>query len=256
MSEIGLNNPGNDQRLVIGKEVASTGKGPEGKEKALQIAYVKEGSEIIYEDQDNNWYVNELKLEDNSGNKTYLSREKTDSIDLDYSAMIKSGINSVVISFVEEKPDIKTKNRMARDPATAPEVLKILAADKDPDIGENSPDKYILIRKGVAGNLNTPAETLQRLADDPERMVRKEVAGNKNSSAEILKKLAEDPEWMVKAGAARNPNTLPDVLEKLAIDPESTVREAVAANPATPEKVLKKLAFDPDPLVRSTASGK
>lgn len=114
-------------------------------------------------------------------------------------------ISSIVLKVLKEieTPNVSSLSReekikLARNPNTPPEVLKVLANDV-----------YSRVRYEVAQNPNTPQETLKVLATDEYSSVRCEVAQNPNykkktleltsTQYEALKKLVEsgqDDLWM------------------------------------------------------------
>lgn len=59
------------------------------------------------------------------------------------------------------------------------------------------------VRKQVAGNLNTPVETLQQLAQDQSWKVRKQVVSHPNTPRKTLKQLATDKNSLVRQSADR-----------------------------------------------------
>lgn len=91
--------------------------------------------------------------------------------------------------------------------------------------GQEAKDKFL------AGNHNTPGETLARLAEDSHVDVRWRLAENPNTPGEILTELAEAPEWYVRQGVAGNPNTPEETLFLLAVDGDPRVIEAIKDNP-------------------------
>ena len=119
------------------------------------------------------------------------------------------------------------------------EALVKLAGDESP-----------LVRRAVAGNSYTSAETLRALAGDESPLVRRAVAGNSYTSAETLRALADDEDPQVRCAVAAGFHTPEGVLRALADDEDPQVRCAVVTNPHTPEGVLRALADDEDPEVR------
>ena len=120
----------------------------------------------------------------------------------------------------------------------------VLAADED-----------VTVRRQVARNPHTPAEALDRLADDPdeakeltETKVRWYVASNPTTSESTLTRMAtasEETDLMVLAAIGRHPHAATAVLEHLATAPapgrswvDPDVRQAVASNPSTPPAIL------------------
>jgi hypothetical protein len=59
----------------------------------------------------------------------------------------------------------------------------------------------------VAGNLNTPAASLEKLARDTIDYVRWGVANNEQSPPALLKSLTQDADFHVRNQAKSNPNT-------------------------------------------------
>jgi hypothetical protein len=135
--------------------------------------------------------------------------------------------------------------QLAKNPATPPDVLKILSSSNS-----NS------IRESVAENPNTPLKVLFHLgAQYPKQLLRNPalpliLLENPNTFTEIpsrtLLKLIEQPEaprplleWAatlqgepgVRRKVAANPNTPSDTLERLAGDHSLPVREAILNNP-------------------------
>jgi hypothetical protein len=108
------------------------------------------------------------------------------------------------------------------------------------------------VRKGIAGNPNTPADALATLATDPDGNVRLGVARNPNTPAGVLAALATDPDGSLRFAVAGNPSTPADALTTLAIDETiSDVRIAVAKSRRLPAEVMNVLSLDDDIRVRS-----
>ncbi len=85
--------------------------------------------------------------------------------------------------------------KLAKNPNTLPETLKVLATDKD-----------YWVRRWVAQNPNTPVETLKVLATDENSGVRFPVARHPKTPTETLKVLATDKDFYVRYCVAQNPN--------------------------------------------------
>ena len=86
--------------------------------------------------------------------------------------------------------DIGQRSILARDPSTPPEILTLLAQDKD-----------IHVRHEVARNSSAPPELLAQLAQDENMWVRWRVVKNLKCPPEILLQLIEDSVKGVQAGA-------------------------------------------------------
>lgn len=122
------------------------------------------------------------------------------------------------------------------------------------------------IRRGVAANLSTPVEVLDRLADDVDRRVRCEVADNRATTAGTLSKLLGASQSRVQQGhgqtlsetllrglIARNANTGADTLRVLSNEASLNVRATVAAHPNTTTDTREALAHDQHPHVVNVA---
>ena len=78
----------------------------------------------------------------------------------------------------------------------------------------------------LANNPNTPKEILKILATDKDGWIRYYIAGNPNTSKEILTKLSTDKGAEIRYYVARNPNTPKKILAKLSMDHDRYVRYA------------------------------
>ena len=100
----------------------------------------------------------------------------------------------------------------------------------------------VAIRKHIAMNERTPAEILERLAEDPDDDVREQVALNKNLPFETAAKLADDPVAAVRESVASRTDITVEVADKLANDSETIVKVALCGNPTIPVEMFEKLA--------------
>jgi hypothetical protein len=162
---------------------------------------------------------------------------------------------------------IDSKEYLAQNTKTSPEVLKQLSKDNDPDVrwavarNPSTPPEVLLqlskdrkkeVRQAVAQNTKTPPEVLTQLSRDIDDDIRYEVAKNLNTPSEVLTQLSKDPDLRYRV--ADNPNTPTEVLTQLSKDKHRDVRWAVARNPKAPSEVLKQLSRDNDGDVRWAAS--
>lgn len=88
------------------------------------------------------------------------------------------------------------------------------------------------------------AELLSFLADHKNQGVRANVAGNINTPVESLEKLSNDEVWSVLSYLASNDNTPQDILEKLSQNEDERVRWVVAKNSNTNKELLSKFIED------------
>lgn len=133
-------------------------------------------------------------------------------------------------------------------------------------------------RAAAAAAADTPAEVLDRLADDTSRDVRLAVATNPSTGKETLLRLLRSRSGVVAARAAIHPALSWDDVAWLAdrngfssvgalMHPEIPVavqadvaerlhphREVLADTPWTAPEVLRTLAVDPDPSVRAAVA--
>jgi hypothetical protein len=119
---------------------------------------------------------------------------------------------------------------------TPEDALEILSRDEDS-----------LIRTAIALNINTPASALQYLSTDEDPWIRKALACHLNTPVDLLIELAKDdhPDGARKA-VALNPNTPVSFLQELAKDDNFCVLESLAKNPNTPLSIIKELAKSVD----------
>ena len=165
-------------------------------------------------------------------------------------------------------PDIVVRQSVAKNNATPPETLALLAEGRSP---------YSDVRRSVANNNATPPDILTRLAEDPDPGIRRGVAGNRVTPPETVWRLASDADervrWVanlyegrprttraeeskkLQALVALKDNTPPETFARLAEDPDITVRHSVAWNNATPSDTLARLAEDKDEFVRAFVAG-
>ena len=79
----------------------------------------------------------------------------------------------------------------------------------------------------LASNPHTPSEILDALADDPDEAVRKAVASNLNTSADTLKKIAKGNESYpnLSMAVAENKNTPDEMLALVLLDVMKAAKE-------------------------------
>lgn len=104
------------------------------------------------------------------------------------------------------------KERLAEDPDTSPDILILLAEDKND-----------IVRFHVARNSNTPLEILTNLAKDSR--INGAVAENPNTPPELLIQLASSKSSITRYMVARNLKTPPETLAILAKDEDNVVSE-------------------------------
>lgn len=109
MSDIGTNFSGVDQKIILGKEIGKFGKTNKDKENALNLAAQTDGSEIVYQDNNGKWTVQELKEEGVVYGADNLSKKDANDIFMDPKKLKEAGINNPVISYMEDQISFPTK---------------------------------------------------------------------------------------------------------------------------------------------------
>jgi len=126
------------------------------------------------------------------------------------------------------------------------------AASKKP-LSAQAEFDILHVRRVVAGNPNTPASVLARLAADHFSVIRRHVAENPRTPADVLRQLAQDHDMDVRLAVSDNLHTPPDTLALLAKDLSVDVRYDLAENRRLPEQLLIELSQDENPYVRFRA---
>jgi hypothetical protein len=115
-------------------------------------------------------------------------------------------------------------------------------------------NNHALISKKIAVNPNVNVSLLSEiLTPDAEFWIGLEVAGNPNTPAFILEKLAKVGDDMMFRKLASNPNTPTSVLLQLVGNEDFNVRQNLALNPNTPTSVIEQLLVDRESVVRAYA---
>jgi hypothetical protein len=114
--------------------------------------------------------------------------------------------------------------------------------------------EYVHIQLSLASNPRTPGLVLDFLSSSAsDTTVLERIAGNPNTSAQTLRRLAKHQCNDVRAAVAENKNTEIDVLETLCADPHADVRYSLAENPYLPAVIIERLAQDDNPYVAHRA---
>ncbi|WP_031072805.1 hypothetical protein [Streptomyces sp. NRRL WC-3742] len=149
-------------------------------------------------------------------------------------------------------PDPAIRAALARHWPGAPEaVRRILLTDPEARVRAAACSTYY----AHGPHPTPPSDLLPALLADP--VTRAGAVIRAVLDADTLQRLAADPDSKVRAELARHPDLPPPVREALAVDPDLNVRVKVFARPDTPEHVraqihasvheLSRSAADPDP---------
>ncbi|MGW6912851.1 hypothetical protein ACWGB8_03355 [Kitasatospora sp. NPDC054939] len=137
---------------------------------------------------------------------------------------------------------------LARHWTQAPEaVRRILLTDPEATVRAAACSTYYVHRP----HPTPPADLLPALLADP--VTRAGAVIHAVLDADTLQRLAEDPDSDVRAELARHPDLPPSVRDVLAVDPALSVRVKVFARPDTPEQVRAQIHASVHELPRSTA---
>jgi hypothetical protein len=104
-----------------------------------------------------------------------------------------------------------------------------------------------------AGNPETSADELRRMAESFSAFIRLRVAENVATPEDILSELADDPNPEVRIAVAVNPRTRASDCARIIADADVDVRMGIAADLAAPYFALKKLSEDDNPYVKVQA---
>ncbi|MDX2733352.1 hypothetical protein [Streptomyces sp. PA03-2a] len=155
-------------------------------------------------------------------------------------------------------PDLRARLATDSDPAIratlaerwtqAPEaVRRILLTDPEAKVRAAACSTYFAHRPHPI----PPADLLPALLADP--VTRAGAVIHAVLDANTVQRLAEDPDSEVRAELARHPDLPPSVREVLAVDPALSVRVQVFARPDTPEHVRAQIHASVHEIARSMA---
>lgn len=158
--------------------------------------------------------------------------------------MLAQTENMSVLGRASIDPVIEVRQVVACHPMTDEMTLQALAQDKDPGV-----------RMLVAGNVNTPVETLDVLyRRDPEKFIRLESLENLRMPESVLI-------WALRNGSAEEQEVVashygatPAVLKMAIGSQDPSVRRAAAANLNADEDILLRALDDTDNKVREEAA--
>jgi hypothetical protein len=146
----------------------------------------------------------------------------------------------------DPEPDIRAT--LARYWTQAPEeVRRILLTDPEPVVRAAACSTYFARRPHPV----PPADLLPTLLADP--VTRAGAVIHAVLDADTLRRLAEDPNDDVRAELARHPDLPPPVRDILALDPALNVRIKVFARPDTPEHLRAQIHASVHELSHATA---
>ncbi|WP_194912815.1 hypothetical protein [Catenulispora rubra] len=145
-------------------------------------------------------------------------------------------------------PDPAIRADLARRWTRAPEqVRRILLTDPEPRVRAAACSIYGARRRHPA----PPADLLPALLADP--VTRAGAVIHAVLDADTLRRLAADPDDKVRAELARHPDLPPPVRDILAVDPDLNVRIKVFARPDTPEHLRAQIHAAVHELSRAAA---
>lgn len=135
--------------------------------------------------------------------------------------------------------EVNVRASIAGDQNTPLETLAGLAADP---VG--------IVRQKVALNVSCPVALLEVLSSDTDRWVREAVACHALCPVDLLERLIADQDIMVRMSAIAHPNISGSMLETLFEQGARDLRRAMASNPNCTPATLHRLASEPNPSTR------
>lgn len=164
-----------------------------------------------------------------------------------------------------QTPGVMIKTAISANVNTPASILKLLVDETNESIlqglagNPNTPEEWLgkyntpKYRRYLAANPKAPVYLLEELASDDDYMVRHTVAEHKNTPAQTLEQIAEDNDeyYMVVYSAITNPNMLLPNIEKLANSKNITTRALTARSPHATPQLLYKLSKDKEVRVRA-----
>lgn len=145
--------------------------------------------------------------------------------------------------------DAGLRRSMADDPGTSAETLAVLAEDDDPSVRSRVTSLLAYFRGGE----DVQPETLRALAHVADDEVRQAVARHRRTPTQTLRLLLADPVASVRLSLAVNEGLPDDLLRALAKDEAAEVRTAVALKCSSADQ-LARLACDEAPSVRAAVA--
>lgn len=280
---IGVNTSGINQDLTLGKSIANTGQGIQGKEKAVELAKATPGSELVYRDKQGDWQVapvaeKGIMLKSNSP----LHSADKHEIQFHKAELQAQGIEHPMISFVDEKPDPKTLAALASNPQSSAEILNSLpeqAADMLNDMASKMPifndPQHRAMAHGELGrmmstsfknefthvkelldpliqNPNTPPQALSKLLDLNQQY--QQTVRDLNRNPRVLDSSQHGFGLPLNAERRdtilRHPNLSQHEIQSMLKlnDPHTT--KVLAQNPSLPKEKIESLSVDLNPAVR------
>lgn len=175
----------------------------------------------------------------------------------------------MVLANMASDPHTPVRVAVASNPAAPRGVARLLSHDLEPEVraawANTTDDRTALdrlvsreqvtfVRCEAAANPLAGADTLDRLAGDPNPRVRLEAAANPSTRPDTLAVLTGDTDRRVRAGVAANSSlAAPDALQALSRDGSPSVRAALLRRPL-PDGIVDRLSRDRDGTVRTLAA--
>ena len=203
-----------DRPVEMYKKIGDFGQGDAGKQKAMQAASEEPGSELVYQTDDGNWHVSEVKekgflfIDDSD-----LSVKDKKTVEVSETDKMKLGVKEAFVSFVEEDQNY---------------AFNKLATDKDKDV------QMVLARRN-----DLPLETYMTMAKKGDDEIREILAKKTEIPVDVLKVLAKDPKPEIRQMVAKNPQAYADadIRSILVKDKDKAVRMIMAqGGPKKPEQ--------------------
>ena len=175
----------------------------------------------------------------------------------------------MVLANMTSDPHMSVRVAVASNPAAPRGARRLLSQDPEPEVraawANTTDDQAALdrlvareqvtfVRCEAAANPLAGADTLDRLAGDPNPRVRLEAAANPSTRPDTLVVLTGDTDRRVRAGVAKNSSLAdPDAVDALSRDGSPSVRAALLRRPL-PDSIVDRLSRDRDGTVSTLAA--
>jgi hypothetical protein len=177
-----------------------------------------------------------------------------------------------ILEMLAKRDGDRIMSSLSENPQLQPDIYEAESINtKIERLVELSHSPYSFVREKIAGNPHTPTEILVKFAEsEHDSILILEVARHLNTPMETLSKIAVDwldddlseifdslrdnPLLRSDLQAAENPNTNSDRLIELSRHKNPIIRQEVAKNKSTPVEILIELAGDPKFFVRREAA--
>ncbi len=184
----------------------------------------------------------------------FTSSETLDQIAKINEPALEDKLESLYFFQPANSKGFSVKRLIARNPNTTAETLRELAQSSSQFVVED-----------IVANPNTPDDVLVSLWDKYGNKIAYSITLNPHVDAKILEEVAHQKEpienssmitTLTKANIAKNPNTPVEILEELSNEKEWAIIQNVIDNNRTPKAVVEKLSQSENPTITDYAKAR